>query len=67
MMRVALYALYKRLTFCGVRIVTLAEGAARARTVSSESVFEKGHGHRLTRVAEAAMVTRVSATEASCS
>ena len=31
-----------------------------------KSVFEKGHGHRLTRVAEAAMVTRVSATEVSC-
>ena len=45
----------------------LAERALRGKSFGPESVFEKGHGHRLTRVADAAIVMRVSATQVSCS
>ena len=38
-----------------------------ATAADAKSVFEKGHGQRLIRVADAAMVMRVSATPVSCS
>lgn len=45
----------------------LAVALVKPIGVSTKSVFEKGHGQCLIRVADAAMVMSVSATPASCS
>lgn len=49
---------------------SIVNGTLRLAAITSKSVFEKPiivRGHRLTRVAHAAMTMRVSATAVSCS
>ena len=56
----------------GVQVFTpnrIVDAANLARRIAAKSSFERGsdHGHRRSKVAEAAMVMRVSATAVSCS